>query len=406
MEAATIEANLTGDPANRGVELMLLGENVRTAVAQTPDAESRVGGVREEMTLGPLKVEGDPVSQTLAMSSEELFAAVEAHNERWGSEDPFLTPPTEDLRKRIAKTRKEILGTHQERLALSAAAFVLAIAGAVAAIRFQEAPPLSAYLAAFLPALAMVLVVSTGQEMVEDYGPIALPMLWGGGRVRLLDRTIASQYFVNVTLLLLILGSFIVVVDASLNLHRYVRYAGEHDDLFSKSLATISVIWSLWWPRLLQLFNFTLGFVLVAGLGFTAAQLVARRELVAVLASGISLWRAMAPVLVVALGFMLVGVANQEFVLPRIVGVLLADDPRVSREDAKIGVTNLPTTADASGRLFFASVFDPDAGEMRGLKVWERDEVGVPLRLISAERAVWDGSAWLLEGGIAQPIGQ
>ncbi|MEQ8317551.1 MAG: LptF/LptG family permease [Phycisphaerales bacterium] len=180
IEAATIEANLTGDPANRGMELMLLGENVRTAVAQTPDAESRVGGVREEMTLGPLKVEGDPVAQTLAMSSEELFVAVEAHNERWGSEDPFLTPPTNDLRKRIAKTRKEILGTHQERLALSAAAFVLAIAGAVAAIRFQEAPPLSAYLAAFLPALAMILVVSTGQEMVEDYGPIALPMLWGG----------------------------------------------------------------------------------------------------------------------------------------------------------------------------------------------------------------------------------
>jgi lipopolysaccharide export LptBFGC system permease protein LptF len=223
--------------------------------------------------------------------------------------------------------------------------------------------------------------------------------------VRLLDRTIAKQYFVNVTLLLLILGSFIVVVDASLNLHRYVRYAGEHDDLFSKSLATISVIWSLWWPRLLQLFNFTLGFVLVAGLGFTAAQLVARRELVAVLASGISLWRAMAPVLVVALGFMLLGVANQELVLPRIVGVLLADDPRVSREDAKIGVTNLPTTPDASGRLFFASVFDPDAGEMRGLKVWERDEVGVPTRLISAERATWDGSAWLLEGGVAQPVG-
>lgn len=223
--------------------------------------------------------------------------------------------------------------------------------------------------------------------------------------MRLLDRTIGRQYLINVLLLLLILGSFIVVVDASLNLHRYVRYAGEHDAFVSKVLATISVIWSLWWPRLLQLFNFTLGFVLVAALGFTAAQLVARRELVAILASGISLWRAMAPVMVVALGFMLVGVANQELVLPRIVGVLLADDPRVTREDARIGVTNLPTTPDASGRLFFASVFDPDAGEMQGVKIWERNEVGVPTRLISAERATWDGSAWVLVGGVAQPVG-
>ncbi|MEQ9095623.1 MAG: LptF/LptG family permease [Phycisphaerales bacterium] len=224
--------------------------------------------------------------------------------------------------------------------------------------------------------------------------------------MRLLDRTIGRQYLINVLLLLLILGSFIVVVDASLNLHRYVRYAGEHDAFVSKVLATISVIWSLWWPRLLQLFNFTLGFVLVAALGFTAAQLVARRELVAILASGISLWRAMAPVMVVALGFMLVGVANQELVLPRIVGVLLADDPRVTREDARIGVTNLPTTPDASGRLFFASVFDPDAGEMQGVKIWERNEVGVPTRLISAERATWDGSAWVLVGGVAQPVGR
>lgn len=224
--------------------------------------------------------------------------------------------------------------------------------------------------------------------------------------VRLLDRSIARQYFINVVLLLAILGSFIVVVDASLNLHRYVRYAGDHDAFLSKAAATFAIIWDLWWPRLIQLFNFTLGFVLVAALGFTTAQLVARRELVAMLASGISLWRAMAPVFVVALGFLLLGVANQELVVPRIVGILLADDPRVSRDDGKIGVTNLPTTADASGRLFFATAFDPDAGVMEGVKIWERNDVGVPTRLISAERATWDGTAWVLVDGQAQPVGR
>ena len=178
--AATIDASLTGDPTNRGMELILEGENVRTALAERPGEEAQVGGVRDTMTLGPLLVEDDPVSASLAMSSQELFAAVEAHNQRWGSEDPFLTPPTSDLRKRIAKARKQILGTHHERLALSAAALLLTIAGAVAAIRFQESPPLTAYLAAFVPALGMVLAVSTGQEMVDDYGPAGLPVLWGG----------------------------------------------------------------------------------------------------------------------------------------------------------------------------------------------------------------------------------
>jgi len=224
--------------------------------------------------------------------------------------------------------------------------------------------------------------------------------------VRLLDRSIGIQYFINVVLLLVILASFIVVVDASLNMHRYLRYAGEHEEFFSKAGATISIIWNLWWPRLVQLFNFTLGFVLVAALGFTTAQLVARRELVAILASGISLWRAMAPVFVVAFGFLLIGVANQELVIPRIVGILLADDPRVQHQDGRIGVTNLPTTADASGRLFFATTFDPGEGVMEGVKIWERNQVGVPTRLISADSARWDGSAWVLEAGVAAPVGR
>lgn len=223
--------------------------------------------------------------------------------------------------------------------------------------------------------------------------------------MRLLDRSIGLQYFINVVLLLLILGSFIVVVDASLNLHRYIRYAGEQPDFLSKTLATLSIIWSLWWPRLVQLFNFTLGFVLVAGLGFTTAQLVARRELVAVLASGISLWRAIAPVFVVAFGFMLLGVANQELVVPRIVGILLADDPRVSTRDGKIGITNLPTTPDASGQLFFATTFDPAEGTMEDVKIWQRSESGVPTALITADLATWDGSAWLLENGVSHPVG-
>lgn len=180
LESGEIEAALTGDPTNRGMELTLLGENVRTAAAQRPDADTLVGGVRQAMTLGPLKVTDDPVSASLAMSSTQLLAAVAAHNERWGGEDPFLAPPTRDLQNRIAKLRKQILGKHHERLALSASALVLAIAGAVAAIRFQEAPPLTAYLGAFLPALGMVLAISTGQQMVDDYGPVGLPILWGG----------------------------------------------------------------------------------------------------------------------------------------------------------------------------------------------------------------------------------
>lgn len=178
--SAVLRASLTGDPNNRGMELSLEGKDVRTTLAERPGSDPQAGGMREEVTLGPLKVDNDPIPTTLAMTSDELFAAVEAHNRQWGGEDRFLTPPTTDLRERIEKVRKQILGVHHERLALSVAAFLLAAAGAVAALRFQEAPPLTAYLAAFLPAIGMVMAISTGQEMVDDYGRAGLPVLWGG----------------------------------------------------------------------------------------------------------------------------------------------------------------------------------------------------------------------------------
>ena len=75
---------------------------------------------------------------------------------------------------------------------------------------------------------------------------------------------------------------------------------------------------SLRWPILL-------GVVLIGGMGFTCAQLVRHRELVAVLASGVSLRRIARPILIVAI--MLIGLQalNQELVLPRIAPLLTRD---------------------------------------------------------------------------------
>ena len=81
----------------------------------------------------------------------------------------------------------------------------------------------------------------------------------------------------------------------------------------------------LWWPRLLQLFVFLLGMVLMGAMGFTLSQVVRHRELVAMLASGISLRRAARPILLVAALMTLVQVLDQELVLPRIAPLLTRD---------------------------------------------------------------------------------
>ena len=111
----------------------------------------------------------------------------------------------------------------------------------------------------------------------------------------LLDRSIAREYLINALTLLVVLLSFIVAIDVSLNIGRFAKAAeevasqgGEPAGLIRRGLVTVWLIGDFWWPKLLQLYNYLLGIVLVGAMGFTCVQLVRHRETVAVLASGLT----------------------------------------------------------------------------------------------------------------------
>lgn len=219
----------------------------------------------------------------------------------------------------------------------------------------------------------------------------------------ILDRYIARQYLVNIAALLVLLFSFVVMVDVSLNLHRFLDVAGRmvdpaHDSTLRRAALTALLVADLWWPRLLQLFNFMLGLVLVGAMGFTFTQLVRHRELVAVLASGVSLRRVAAPVLVVAVALSGLQVLNQELVIPRIAPLLPRDHGDAGRW--QWGTFPVMLTSDAQGRRLRAASFEPDSGRVTGLQVWECDERGIMRARITADAAEWRDGAWRLDGGV------
>lgn len=227
--------------------------------------------------------------------------------------------------------------------------------------------------------------------------------------MKLLDRYIARQYLINILALLVILFSFVVTIDVSLNFDRFVEGA---DKLIKSGnpeatagglrrvLVILYVIADLWWPRLLQLFNFLIGMVLVGAMGFTCTQLVRHRELVAMLASGQSLHRVARPVLIVALGFTLLQTLNQELVIPRVAPLLTRDHGDAGKKS--LGSTNLPLSADGTGRLFYAREFDADQGRLNDLYIWDRDEDGLADRRITARSAVWRDGGWDLTDAYAE----
>lgn len=232
-----------------------------------------------------------------------------------------------------------------------------------------------------------------------------------------LTRYTARLYLVNILVMFVVLFSLVVSVDVVINLGRFSQAASQRiqEEAVSAGAAstsgkdvskvtlvrdTIWVILDLWGPRLLQLFNHLVGVVLIAAMGFTCTQLVRHREFVAMLASGISLHRAARPLVLVAVGVALIQFANQEFVVPRVAHLLARDVGEAGKSE--VGVFRVKLAPDDQGRLLVAQRFYDKTNTLEGLRVWERDGEGRVTRVITADKAEWDGKSWVLTKGEAR----
>ncbi len=229
--------------------------------------------------------------------------------------------------------------------------------------------------------------------------------------MNLLDRYIARQYLINVIALTLILFSFVVVIDASLNIDEFLQRASalakqngqDAPGTIRRWLVTLLLIADFWWPKLLQLYSFLIGMILVGAMGFTFSQLSRSREFVAMMAAGIGLHRVMRPVIIVAGCFMVLQLVNTEVLLPRVAPLLVRGHDDIGSRT--LGSASVPLTLDGSGRLFRAANFDADTGVMEGVYILERDANAKATRAITADSASYRDGGWDLTNGMAQARG-
>lgn len=229
----------------------------------------------------------------------------------------------------------------------------------------------------------------------------------------LLDRYIARQYLTNVLALLAIILCFVVMIDVSLNLDRLARAAGELAErrgepdpgALRRAWLTAWVSIDLWWPRLVQLFGYLLGMILVGAMGFTGAQLARHRELLAILSSGQSLYRVLRPILVVAAGFVALQAANRELLIPRVAPLLQRDHGDAGKPASSI--SSIPLASDGQSVRLRADRFDPAAGTLSGVYALLTDDQGRTRAVVRAESARWDpaAGAWILDDPDTTPRG-
>jgi lipopolysaccharide export system permease protein len=123
--------------------------------------------------------------------------------------------------------------------------------------------------------------------------------------------------------------------------------------------------------------------------GFTMVRMTRHNELTAMLAAGVSLYRVAAPIVLVSVGFGLLTIVNQEFVISQdfVIQKLLRPHGEgqrpVTRDDP------LYFVRDQDNSLLVAGSYDHKNRELKDVLVILRDPSGTPIGRIVAENAVW-----------------
>jgi lipopolysaccharide export system permease protein len=212
--------------------------------------------------------------------------------------------------------------------------------------------------------------------------------------MRTLDRYLLRSFFFNYLISLFTMISLYVVLDLFVNF-----------DEFTESK---KAVWAVAWDIAdYYLFNVPLYFSQLSGVitlfaaCFTLARLQRANEMTAVLASGTSLYRLAAPIVVAGFLMNVLLVANYELVLPRVA-------PKVARNRDDVEGTrvyDLWCIKDGNSRLISAQHFRPSEGRIRGLYIIELStrpgDKGRLAGVVVADKAAWDPTArgWRLENG-------
>jgi lipopolysaccharide export system permease protein len=207
----------------------------------------------------------------------------------------------------------------------------------------------------------------------------------------LIDRYILGRFLANFVILLTLLFLFAVVIDLVLALDRFVEAAraaaGEEAGFSATSWSFLRLAVNFQGPRFFQFYAYLHGLVAVGAMAFTLAQMHRHRELVAILASGLSMQRVAMPFVVGVFALSMFQLVNQELFLPRVAPLLLRDHGHIGKES----VDEFPIrfTPDGQGNLLQAPSFDPRTQILRCPTFLERDDRGRTIRRITGETARW-----------------
>lgn len=210
-----------------------------------------------------------------------------------------------------------------------------------------------------------------------------------------LDRYILRSLLINYLIALGTMISLYVALDMFVNMDEFTEQGYPLPTV-------IGNIVSYYWPNLFLYFAQLSGVITLFACMTTIARMRKLNELTALLASGVSLYRIAAPVIVFGIAMTALLVADTEWLIPAVAHKLARDHDDADGKRA----FEVLFLRDRGGALLSAGQFHPTRRDLRRLLVLTRDETGSVVETVEADRATWEPpdvlrpfGRWRLERG-------
>ncbi|MHC4703705.1 MAG: LptF/LptG family permease [Planctomycetota bacterium] len=220
--------------------------------------------------------------------------------------------------------------------------------------------------------------------------------------MKILDRYVAKSFIIGYVIAFCVLIGLRIITDLFINLDEFT----EHADL--DTLAIIKNVLIFYGLNCTLYFRDFAGMITALAAAFSFGRMVRSNELVAVMASGISLKRIIAPIVFLALLLTGLLIIDQEFLIPPLADKLVRSHDDVPGQESY----DVMFISDGNGSLINSQKFDVGTRTLHSPSILLRGETDRPriwevTGRINAEKAVYNEQTgkWDLTGGVLEQIG-
>ncbi|AQT67049.1 lipopolysaccharide ABC transporter permease [Anaerohalosphaera lusitana] len=146
--------------------------------------------------------------------------------------------------------------------------------------------------------------------------------------MKILDRYVAKNFLIGYFIVAAVLIGLIIVVDLFVNLDEFAEASD------AGAATVLSNIFKFYSAQSAIYFRDTAGFITVIAAVFSLGKMTKNNELIAIMASGVSLKRVIAPIILLAIALTGLLVVDQELIIPRLAPTLVRDHDAIAGNES------------------------------------------------------------------------